>query len=102
MFSYAEQSFSTEDVNKSYFLLFPADFLEKSKKMTQMMEALLLQSTTHTITTYTILHDDGEVEFFEVTESPEGIFINDPFISEKAFNSAGITEVFRLRRFSYG
>lgn len=65
------------------------------------MEALLLQSTTHTITTYTILHGTGEVEFFEITESPEGIFINDPLKSKEAHCSLGQREVFRLRRFQY-
>lgn len=63
------------------------------------MEALLLQSNTHTITTYTILYDDGEVEFFEVTESPEGIFINDSLASEKAFHSSGQKQVFRFEGF---
>jgi hypothetical protein len=33
MFSYAEQSFNTEDVIKSHFLLFPTDFLEFHRKI---------------------------------------------------------------------
>ena len=65
------------------------------------MEALLLQSTTHTITTYTILHDDGEVEFYKITESPEGVFINDPLKSKEAKESLGQIKAFGLRRFQY-
>jgi hypothetical protein len=42
--------------------------------MTQKIEVLLQQYTTHTITTYTIIYDDGEAGFFKVTETPEGVF----------------------------
>ena len=73
----------------------------KSKNMIHMMEVLLQQSTTHTITTYSIIHDDGEAGFFKVTETPEGVFINDPLKSKEAKEYPGKTEAFVLRRFQY-
>ena len=48
-----------------------------------------------------IIHDDGEAGFFKVTETPEGVFINDPLKSKEAKEYPGKTEAFVLRRFQY-